>query len=116
MTQTSCLFCKIASGAIPATLVYEDDEIVAFADIHPQAPEHLLIIPRQHIGSVLEIAPEDDALIGRIHRVAARLARERGFAESGFRLLSNCNGDGGQTVFHLHYHLLGKRQLTWPPG
>lgn len=116
MSQPSCLFCKIASGEIPAQIVYQDELIVAFADLHPQAPQHLLLIPRKHIATTLEIGPDDLALVGHIHRVAAELARERGFADDGFRIVNNCNAGAGQSVWHLHFHLLGGRNLSWPPG
>lgn len=116
MTPTSCLFCKIASGEIPADLVYDDDQVVVFRDINPQAPHHLLLVPRKHIATTLDIGRDDLQLVGHIHTVAARLARDLGFAEAGFRLINNCNAAAGQTVWHLHFHLLGGRNLTWPPG
>ena len=111
-----CVFCKILAGEIPATILHRDDQVAVIADISPQAPEHLLIFPVQHIPTTLDLTAEHDALIGHIHRVAATLAREKGFAESGFRIVNNCNADGGQTVWHLHFHLLGGRELSWPPG
>jgi histidine triad (HIT) family protein len=111
-----CLFCKIATGKIPAKVVHQDDDAVAFVDINPQAPTHLLIVPRKHIPTLNDLAPEDDALMGRVMRVAARLAAERGFAAEGWRAVFNVNRGAGQTVFHVHLHLLGGRQLTWPPG
>lgn len=112
----SCLFCRIAHGEIPASKVYEDDELVAFADINPQAPMHLLVIPRVHVATTNDLAPEHDALVGRMIRRAAALAAERGHAERGYRTVFNCNADAGQTVFHLHLHVLGGRGLSWPPG
>lgn len=114
--MTDCLFCKIIAGAIPVKPVYEDDLVVAIQDIAPKAPHHLLIIPRKHIVNCLDIAEEDQGLIGHIHRVAANLARERGVAESGFRFVTNTNADAGQSVFHIHFHFLAGRQLEWPPG
>jgi len=112
----SCIFCKITSGEIPAKTVYKDEQLVVIEDINPAAPLHILLIPRKHIGSTLDLLPEDDALVGHLHRVAAQIARERGFAESGFRLVTNTNADAGQSVFHIHFHLLAGRSLTWPPG
>lgn len=114
--SADCLFCKIAAGEIPANLVYEDERVVAFEDINPKAPHHLLIIPRQHIATTLELKPADADLIGHIYFVAGELARQRGIAEAGFRIVNNCNEAGGQVVWHLHFHLLGGRSMTWPPG
>lgn len=120
MTQTNtvdnCLFCKIVNGKIPADIVYDDDKVVAFSDIDPQAPIHLLIIPRQHIARINDIVQEDAALIGHIHLVAVELAKKFSIDEAGFRLVNNCNDDGGQAVDHLHFHLLGGRKMNWPPG
>ena len=114
--MSDCLFCGIADGKIKANLVYQDETVLAFKDISPKAPVHILIIPRKHIVSVLDIDASDDAVIGQIFQVAGRLAREQGVAESGFRVVANSGADAGQSVFHLHYHLLGGRQMTWPPG
>ncbi len=114
--MTDCLFCKIASRAIPAALVHEDDQLVAFRDINPQAPTHVLIIPRRHISTLDELEADDDVTVGAMVRLAAAIAREEGFAAAGYRTVFNCNADGGQTVFHIHLHLLGGRPLTWPPG
>lgn len=114
--MTDCLFCKMASGAIPVKKVYEDDQMFAIEDINPAAPLHVLIIPKQHLANTLDLAPENDQLIGAVHRVAATLARERGVADSGFRLVNNNNPGAGQSVFHIHFHLLGGRKLAWPPG
>lgn len=114
--MNGCLFCSIVEGKVKANTVYEDDRIVAFSDIRPQAPVHILLIPRKHIGGVLDIEHGDGDLIGDIFQVAARLARERGIADSGFRVVVNSGADAGQSVFHLHYHLLGGRPMTWPPG
>ncbi len=113
---SDCLFCRIASREIPAKVVYESDRIVAFEDIHPQAPAHVQLIPRKHIASTLEIAPDDQSLIGEMVRVAAELARTLGFADEGYRLVFNTGGAAGQTVYHLHLHLLGGRTFRWPPG
>jgi len=112
----SCVFCKILAGEIPATILHRDDQVAVIADISPQAPEHLLIFPVRHIPTTLDLTADDDALVGHIYRVAAKIAGEKGFAESGFRIVNNCNADGGQTVWHLHFHLLGGRELSWPPG
>jgi len=116
MTPTNCLFCKIVRGEIPAGIVYEDQLVVAFRDLNPQAPHHLLLVPRQHIATTLDIADADMELIGHIYRVAAKIAFELGFADAGFRIVNNCKEDAGQTVWHLHFHLLGGRKLSWPPG
>lgn len=112
----SCLFCHIVDGTIPASKVYEDDQLLAFNDIHPQAPMHVLVIPKAHIATANELGPEHDALVGAMQRRAAAIARERGFDGSGFRTVVNCNAQAGQTVFHLHLHVLGGRPLAWPPG
>ncbi len=111
-----CIFCKIAAKEIPSKIVYEDEQVVAFEDINPQAPVHILIIPRKHISNTLELQEEDKALIGHIFMVASKIAQDRGIAERGFRLVNNCNAEAGQTVFHLHVHLLGGRAMGWPPG
>ncbi|WP_299311013.1 histidine triad nucleotide-binding protein [uncultured Halomonas sp.] len=112
----TCLFCQIASRELPAQIVYEDDEVVAFEDIAPQAPTHLLVIPRKHIATLNDIEEADLALVGRLQYVAARLARQFGFADDGYRVVMNCNDDGGQTVYHIHMHLMGGRRFTWPAG
>jgi histidine triad (HIT) family protein len=112
----SCLFCRIVAGEIPASKVHEDDELVAFNDINPQAPMHVLIVPRRHIARLNDLEPESDALIGAMVRRAAALAAARGFAASGYRTVFNCNADAGQTVFHVHLHVLGGRPFGWPPG
>ena len=111
-----CLFCGIIEGKVKGELVYEDPSVVAFKDIGPKAPVHILIVPRKHIASLLDLGPEDRALVGDIFRVAAKLAQEQGIANKGFRVVVNCGADAGQTVFHLHYHLLGGRHMNWPPG
>ena len=112
----SCLFCRIGRSEIPAQKVFEDGEIVAFEDIHPQAPVHVLVIPRLHVATLNDLQSEHDALIGRMHRVAALLARDRGLADRGYRVVMNCNAEAGQSVFHVHLHLLGGRAMQWPPG
>jgi histidine triad (HIT) family protein len=111
-----CLFCKIAAGEIPSTKVYEDDLVYAFRDIEPQAPVHVLIIPKQHISSVNEINDENCAIVGHIFKVAAEIAKNEGISEDGYRIVTNIGENGGQTVKHLHYHMLGGRSLQWPPG
>lgn len=111
----SCLFCKIIDGSIPSASIYSDDLCYAFADIQPQAPVHVLIVPRRHIGSVAEAANADASLLGHLMLVAAQIARDKGLAK-GYRVVANTGADGGQSVDHLHYHLLGGRSLTWPPG
>jgi histidine triad (HIT) family protein len=111
-----CLFCEIVAGRVPARMVHADDQIVAFHDIRPQAPTHVLVIPRRHIASLLELTPEDDGLTGALVHRARDIAREMGFDESGFRLVFNCGDDAGYSVYHVHLHLLGGRQLGWPPG
>lgn len=111
-----CLFCKIIDGQIPADVVYRDDKVLVFKDIAPQAPFHLLIIPLEHIPTTLDLTPAHSETVGHIHQVAIQLAQDLGFAEEGFRLVNNCNAAAGQTVWHLHYHLLGGRNLQWPPG
>jgi len=114
--MTDTIFGKIARGEIPADLVYEDEDLVAFRDISPQAPVHLLIIPRKTIPTLNDAGPEDAELIGKLFLAAARVARESGIAERGYRTVVNCNAAAGQTVFHLHLHVLGGRPLQWPPG
>ena len=111
----SCLFCKIIDGSIPSKKVYSDEQCYAFADIAPQAPVHVLVVPHKHISSLLEVTQGDTALIGHLHLVAAEIAREKGLT-SGYRTVINTGSDGGQTVDHLHVHLLGGRSMTWPPG
>jgi histidine triad (HIT) family protein len=111
-----CLFCEIVAGRIPARVLYQDSEIVAFHDVSPQAPSHTLIIPRRHITSLLELTPEDDLLIGSLVRKARDLAQQAGLAENGFRLVFNCGDDAGYSVYHIHLHLIGGRKLGWPPG
>ena len=116
MGAEDCIFCKIADGRIPAELVYEDEVCVAFNDLSPQAPTHLLIIPRKHIDSLAETTSENDSELGHLLTTAAGIARNKGFSDDGFRMVINTNSDGGQTVFHLHVHLLAGRQFVFPPG
>ena len=114
--SSTCLFCRIIRKEIPASIVYEDDRLLAFNDINPQAPLHALVVPKRHIDSLNALAAEDDALVGEMVRRAAAIAREKGFADRGFRTVFNTNAEAGQTVFHVHLHLLAGRGLTWPPG
>lgn len=111
-----CIFCKIVDGQIPAKIVYEDDQAIAFEDVNPQAPVHVLIIPRKHISTVLDIEEEDKGLIGHMYSVGNEVAKRKNIDSSGFRSVMNCNEDGGQTVFHMHLHILGGRSMQWPPG
>jgi histidine triad (HIT) family protein len=112
----SCLFCRIIAGEIPATCLHQDDRLVVLQDINPQAPLHALVIPRKHVATLNDLSQEDDGLIGEMLRRAAIVAREHGVAESGYRAVFNCNREAGQTVFHIHLHVLGGRSLAWPPG
>jgi len=114
--MSHCLFCKMVAGEIKPDIVHEDDEILAFRDIHPQAPTHILIIPKRHIATLNDLRPEDVALVGKLFLAAQRIAKQEGIAETGYRCLFNCNRDAGQEVFHLHLHLLGGRRMSWPPG
>ena len=114
--MTDCLFCKIIEGEIPCDKVFEDDEVLAFRDVNPQAPSHILIIPKKHIATVNDFETGDQALAGRIMLVAKQIAAEEGIDEQGYRLVMNCNEGAGQAVFHIHMHLLGGRRLSWPPG
>lgn len=112
----SCIFCKIVAGAIPAKIIYEDKQVVVIEDINPQAPHHYLIVPRKHIRTTLDLTTADNELIGQVFQVAGKVAHDLGFSEDGFRVVNNCNAAGGQTVWHIHFHLLGGRDLLWPPG
>ncbi len=114
--MAECLFCSIIDGRIPAAIVYQDAQVVAFRDINPQAPTHLLVVPRRHIATINELTPEDDGLVGAMVRQAAALATAQGHGEAGYRAVFNCNADAGQTVFHIHLHMLGGRRFAWPPG
>jgi len=116
MAEQDCIFCKIVAGEIPAQLVYEDERAVAFRDINPQAPTHVLVIPREHIASLDEANDAHENLLGRLLLAAARVAREGGLARSGYRTVINNGAGAGQSVFHIHVHLLGGRALKWPPG
>ena len=114
--MNDCLFCKIIAGQIPGTVLHQDDQLVAIADINPQAPLHALIIPRQHIATLNDLTPEDDAIVGAMHRAAVALAAQHGYADRGYRTVFNTNREAGQTVFHIHLHLLAGRGLAWPAG
>lgn len=116
MTSADCLFCKILAGDIPADVIYESDNAIAFRDINPKAPTHVLIIPREHIATINELDAGDEAVVGNLFLVAKQIAKQEGVADDGYRVTMNCNAAAGQTVFHLHLHLLGGRQLGWPPG
>jgi len=112
--MTDCLFCRISSGEARADRVYEDDHAVAFRDINPMAPTHVLVIPRKHVATLTDLSADDDALVGHLHRVASKVARADG--RTDFRVVVNCGAGAGQSVFHLHMHVLGGRALAWPPG
>jgi histidine triad (HIT) family protein len=112
----SCLFCRIIAGEIPGKFLYQDDRLVVLQDVNPQAPLHALVIPRKHVASLNELAGEDDGLVGEMVRRAAAVAREQGVAERGYRAVFNCNSEAGQTVFHIHLHVIGGRPMAWPPG
>lgn len=111
-----CLFCDIAAGKLATDFLYDDDRVVAFQDIEPQAPEHILIIPRKHIATINDADSNDTELLGHMIQVAKKLAGERGIADDGYRLVFNCNKQGGQLIYHIHLHLLGGRAMQWPPG
>jgi histidine triad (HIT) family protein len=112
----ACIFCEIAEGRRPSRSVYSDDCLVAFHDVRPQAPTHVLVVPRRHVTSLMDLAPADDGLLGAMVRCARDLARDLGLGERGFRLVMNCGDDAGYSVYHIHLHLLGGRALGWPPG
>lgn len=114
--MTDCLFCQIASGQLNTDYLHEDDQCVAFADINPQAPTHILIIPRQHIATLNELTEDNQSLVGHLTLTAKQIARAQGIAKDGYRLVWNCEQQGGQEVYHIHLHLLGGRQMRWPPG
>ncbi len=114
--MTDCIFCKIAAGEIPATKVLETDDVVVFRDLNPQAPTHLLAIPRKHIATINDLTEDDAELVGKLYLAARQVAADEGIADSGYRTVMNCGEGAGQTVFHIHLHILGGRPLTWPPG
>ena len=116
MAHDDCLFCKILAGDIPADVIYESETAIAFRDINPQAPTHVLIIPRKHIATINDIEAEDEELVGSLFTAARAIAKQEGFSDEGYRAVMNCNEAAGQTVFHIHLHLLGGRDLGWPPG
>ena len=116
MTNPDCLFCRIAGGDINADTVFETDDVLAFRDINPQAPTHVLIIPRRHIATINDVEAGDAETVGQLFAAAAQIAKAEGIAEDGYRAVMNCNAGAGQTVFHLHLHLLGGRIMNWPPG
>ncbi|MBI4715137.1 MAG: histidine triad nucleotide-binding protein [Nitrospirae bacterium] len=114
--MSDCLFCKIIEKKVPSKIVFEDDRCIAFSDSHPQAPVHILIVPKRHVPTLVDYTDKDAEEIGYIHLIANRIAREKKLDESGFRTVFNCKSAGGQMVYHVHLHLLGGRQMTWPPG
>jgi histidine triad (HIT) family protein len=114
--MSECLFCRIAAGEIPAKIVFNDEKVVAFEDIKPQAPIHIIIIPRKHIPTILDLDEEDRELVGHMHLVANQIAAEKSLTQDGFRLVTNCKKSAGQEIFHLHIHMLGGRAFGWPPG
>lgn len=114
--MNDCIFCKIINGEIPSEKVYEDELVLSFKDINPEAPSHVLIIPKKHISSLNELKEEDEKIISHVFMVAKEIAEKLGIANSGYRIVTNCGEDGGQTVSHIHFHLLGGRSLQWPPG
>ena len=116
MAEQDCIFCRVASGEIPAQTVYTDDQCIAFRDINPQAPVHVLVIPREHVASLDDVGLKDEVMLGHLMRVVSRVANDQGLAESGYRTVINTGAGAGQSVFHLHVHVLGGRPLNWPPG
>ena len=114
--MNDCLFCKMISGEIPCDIVYENESVFAFRDIDPKAPTHILLIPRKHVRSINELGESDQTLAGELLLIAKKIAKDEGIDESGFRTIFNTNSDGGQTVFHIHMHILGGRKMAWPPG
>lgn len=114
--MTDCLFCKMIAGQIQPDTVYENDDVLAFRDINPQAPTHVLIVPKTHISTLNDLAPEHTVLVGQMALAATHVARQEGIAERGYRAVMNCNAEAGQSVFHIHLHLLGGRTMVWPPG
>jgi histidine triad (HIT) family protein len=116
MSEQNCLFCRIIAGEIPGDIVHQDEQSLALRDINPQAPTHILVIPREHLESLDEASRQDEAMLGHLLRIAARIANEQGLTESGYRTVINTGAGAGQSVFHLHLHILGGRPLGWPPG
>ena len=114
--MSDCLFCKIVTGDIPAEKVFENDHVIGFQDLNPQAPTHVLVIPKKHVSTINDLQDEDKALVGEMYMAARQIATDQGLAEKGYRTVLNCNEEAGQTVFHIHLHLLGGRRMQWPPG
>jgi len=114
--MSDCIFCKIIAGEIPATVVHETDDVLAFRDLGPQAPTHVLVIPKRHIATINDMRDSDAELVGKLYLAAQKVAADEGISESGYRTVMNCNEGAGQTVFHMHLHVLGGRPMTWPPG
>jgi len=114
--MTDCIFCKIISGDIPGDIIYQDDDVLAFRDLNPQAPTHFLVIPKKHISTINDLQSEDAELVGKLYLAAKQVAKDEGIAESGYRAVMNCNAGAGQSVFHIHLHVLGGRGMSWPPG
>lgn len=114
--MTDCIFCKIVQGELNAQIIYQDEQAIAFDDLHPKAPTHKLIVPRRHIATLNDLQEKDTLLMGHLIQTAKHLANQLGIAENGYRLVVNCNEGAGQAVFHIHFHLLGGRAMTWPPG
>ena len=114
--MTDCIFCKIVSGDIPGDIVYQDDDVLAFRDLNPKAPTHILVIPKKHIATLNDLQTDDAELVGKMYLTAKNIAVEEGIAEAGYRTVMNCNAQAGQTVFHIHLHVLGGRPMSWPPG
>ena len=112
----NCLFCGIVKGEVKGSMVYQDSSVVAFKDINPKAPVHILIVPRKHIATLLDLEPGDRELVGDVFAAASQVARDQGIAENGFRVVANCGPGAGQSVYHIHFHLLGGRHFSWPPG
>jgi histidine triad (HIT) family protein len=114
--MSDCIFCKIIEKKLPAKIMYEDEQALGFEDVNPQAPVHILVIPKRHVSTILDTGKEDSALMSHLIEICKNIARDKGIAERGFRIVTNCNPESGQTVYHLHLHLLGGRQMHWPPG
>jgi len=114
--MSDCIFCKIVTGEIPGDIVYENDDVLAFRDLNPQAPTHILVIPRRHIATINDLQDADAELLGKMYLAAKEIAKKEGIVEVGYRTIMNCNAGAGQTVFHIHLHVLGGRQMNWPPG